>query len=171
MNKRKILGTIIGLIFWSFCVVFFTYAYYDWKSNPTNVVLGIEDLNVECLVGADVNATNIGPVLNYQDGVKSEFSVKNPMADNMAIELRLDITDISDNLLTEFVKYVLVTDTTGGTTYDYSNPIIEGNFKYFDIDSNLITQAIEVQASTTQHYQFIIYIDGNMYNNPNIQEN
>ena len=172
MDKRKILGAIIGLIFWSLCVVFFTYAYYDWKSNPTNVVLGIEDLNVDCLVGANVNATNIGPVLNYQDGVKAEFSIDNSMTDNMAIELYLDITSISDvNLLTESLKYILVADSTGDTNYDYNNPVRTGDFSNFNVGNNLIAQDLEVTASTTTNYQFIIYIDGNMYNNPNIQEN
>ena len=172
MNKRKLFGTIIGLIFWSICVVFFTYAYYDWKSAPTNVVLGIEDLSVECVVGADVSATNIGPVLNYQDGIKAEFSINNIMSDNMAIELYLDITSISDvSLLTESLKYSLVSKNVSSNTYDYSNPIIEGNFSNFDIGNNLITYDLEVTASTTTNYQFIIYIDGNMYNNIDMQEN
>ena len=171
MNKRKFFGTIIGLILWSFCVVFFTYAYYDWKSVPTNIVLGIEDLSVECLVGAEVNATNIGPVLNYQDGVISEFNIKNGMDKEMAIDLRLDITNISDNLLVQSLKYAVVTDTTGGTNYDYDIPVLEGDFENFKVGSNIITKALAITPSITQKFQFIVYIDGNMKNDINMQNN
>ena len=43
INKRKIFGTIIGVLFWSICVLFFTYAYYEWKSENTSVVTTILD--------------------------------------------------------------------------------------------------------------------------------
>ena len=39
MNKRKLLGTILGIIFWSCCISFFTFAYYEWKSDNTDVLL------------------------------------------------------------------------------------------------------------------------------------
>ena len=74
LNKRKVLGTIIGVLIWSICVLFFTYAYYEWKSTNTSVVIGIEDVTMKCLPGTDVNVNNICPVLDYRDGVKSNFS-------------------------------------------------------------------------------------------------
>ena len=43
----------------------------------------------------------------------------------MVIELSLDITNISENLLTNSLKYWLVMDTTGGINYDNNNLIIK----------------------------------------------
>ena len=83
------------------CILFFTYAYYEWKSTNTSVVIGIEDVTMKCLPGTDINVNNIGPVLDYRDGVKSNFSIQNEMDKSMAIDLRLDIEFISDSLLTK----------------------------------------------------------------------
>ena len=104
MNKRKFFGTIIGIIFWSICIVFFTYAYYEWKSIDTSIVLGIQDLATQCSKGPDVNVTNVGPVFNPSDGVKVTFNLTNDLTttQNFAVELR--ITSISDTLLVDDFK-------------------------------------------------------------------
>ena len=175
MNKRKLFGTILGIIFWSVCVVFFTFAYYEWRSTNTSIVIGINDLSTKCMPGTDVNVENIGPVLNYEDGVISEFSIENGINKEMAIDLRLDITSISDNLLVDSFKYAVVTDTAGGTNYDYTNPVVEGNFENFKIGSNIITTALSIvpadNETITQYFQFVVYIDGNMKNDINMQNN
>lgn len=171
MNKRKFFGTILGILFWSVCILFFTYAYYEWKSDDASIVFGIKDLTVRCIPGADVSATNIGPVLNYADGVSTKFSIENDMDKVMAVDLRLDITSISDNLLVDSFKYALVTDATGGTNYDYNDPVLEGTFKNFKVGSNIITKSLHIGRSATHSFEFIIYIDGNEKNDINMQNN
>ena len=79
MNKRKFLGTIIGVIFWTMCIVFFTYAYYEWKSINTDVSLTIQDLATKCIKGPNVNVNDIGPVFNSNEGVIVEFSLVNEL--------------------------------------------------------------------------------------------
>ena len=67
MDKRKLLGTIIGILLFALCVTGISYAYYSWKSNETEVSLTIEDVKFEFLTDSSVNATNIGPILDYKD--------------------------------------------------------------------------------------------------------
>ena len=165
MNKRKFLGTIIGVIFWTMCIVFFTYAYYEWKSINTNVVLGIQDLATKCIKGPNVNVDDIGPVFNSSDGVAAEFSFVNDLNTTKNFDINLNITSISDNLLVDSFKYMLVLND------NYTSPVVSGNFSNFEVGENVIKSNVSVSANDSASYKFIVYIDGNMYNNPNMQNN
>lgn len=170
-NSRKVLGSIVGIIIYAVFIVIFTYAYYNWKSDNANVVLGIKDLSIQCIAGSPINISNIGPVFDAKDGAKFPFSVKNDMKDEKTISLNLNITSISDNLLVESFRYALVRDTEGGTNYDYGNPVLSGDFTKLKVGNNLLSSSIPVSASSTNSFTFIVYIDGNEYNDPNMQEN
>ena len=87
----------------------------------------------------------------------------------MAIDLSLDIESISESLLTKSFKYVLFTDKSGGTNYDYDNSILTGSFKEFQVATNIIVTSLEVLPSITQSFEFIVYIDGNMKNDVSMQ--
>ena len=39
IDLRKFFGTIVGGIFFLCCVAYFTYAYYEWKSDETFKIL------------------------------------------------------------------------------------------------------------------------------------
>jgi len=168
MDSRKLFGTVIGGILFICCILFFTYAYYAWESDPTNVVIGIQDLSTECITGPDVNVINIGPVLDYKDGVKTTFSLGGS-AEAEIVSLSLDITHIDEELKVDYFKYALVYDTDGGTDYDYANPIKDGNFSEMVVGSNTIVSSLPIPTSGIYSYQFIVYIDGSVYNDSNIQ--
>lgn len=93
------------------------------------------------------------------------------MKDEKTISLNLNITSISDNLLVESFKYVIVRDAEGGTNYDYDNPILSGDFTKMKIGDNLLSSSVPISSSSTSSFEFIVYIDGNDYNDPNMQEN
>ena len=171
MNKRKVLGTIIGIALYVFCIIFFTYAFYSWRSSNSGVSLNIteQNLKIEFITGTDVNAINIGPVLDYNDGVSTTFSISNPLTTDLEFNVILDITTISDNLKNETFKYILLVDTSGGT--NYTEEVTSGNFLDFDIGSNTILQTELVSANSTYSYKFIVYIDGNVRNDNNLQNN
>ena len=171
IDFRKFFGTVIGGVLFLGCVLFFTYAYYSWKSENTSVILGIEELSTSCELGTGVNTTNIGPVLDYKDGSKFNFIVQNGTSSSSTVPLTLNITSISSNLLVDSFKYILVRDANGGTNYDYDTPIKMGDFASLKVGSNVIDTGLVVDANKTYSYQFIVYIDGNMYNNSNMQEN
>lgn len=171
VDLRKFFGTVLGGVLFLGCVLFFTYAYYSWKSENTSVILGIEELSTSCELGTGVNTTNIGPVLDYKDGSKFNFIVQNGTSSSSTVPLTLNITSISSNLLVDSFKYILVRDANGGTNYDYDTPIKMGDFASLKVGSNVIDTGLVVDANKTYSYQFIVYIDGNMYNNSNMQEN
>lgn len=171
IDIRKFFGSIIGGVLFLVFILFFTYAYYNWKSENKEVILNINDVSTECVMGSNVNATNIGPVLNYQDGVKAEFSIVNEESTDRVVSLGLDITSISSTLLVDYFKYVLVVDVNGGTNYDYNNPVLTGDFSDFQVGTNLITNGLNVISKATYSYQFIVYIDGVIYNSADMQEN
>lgn len=170
-NDRRVLGTVLGTFLFICCLLFFTYAYYVWRSDNTLMNITISDFYLNCVNGPDVNVSNIGPVLNYQDGVEAEFTVSNPSNDSGFFNVVLNITSISDNLKVGSFKYKLVKDNTGGTNYDYNNPVVEGNFEDFVIGENNVADNISVAGNSSYSFQFIVYIDGNMYNSNNMQDN
>ena len=143
VDQKKLLGTIVGIILFLGCALFFTYAWYEWRSEETNVDLVIqEEAQMTCNPGPNVNVQNIGPVLSLVDGVKADFTVSNNGQESADFALYLDITSISVSLLVPSFKYALVVDATGGDNYDYQVPVLEGNFTAFGVGSNTISTTI-----------------------------
>ena len=171
IDLRKFLGTIIGGILFICCILFFTYAYYEWRSGNTNVVIGINDLSTKCMLGPDIEASNIGPVLEPRYGEKVDFQIENSTGITESFGFQLNITSISDNLLTESFKYMLVVSTSGSYAYDYNDPILSGNFSDFEVGNDVIDTSVSVAGNSIYSYRFIIYIDGNMKNDINMQNN
>ena len=91
IDKRKVIGTVIGIIFFISCLAYFTYAWYEWRSGNNTVNLTIKDSTanefLKCTFGPEVNVKNIGPVLNVSDGVKTNFTVKNEGEETATISL------------------------------------------------------------------------------------
>ena len=168
VDKRKVLGTIIGGIFFLTCILFFTYAYYNWRSENTAFSFEIQESSVICENGPDVNVSNIGPVLDYNDGVSATFKVQNSGEEATTFTLSLDITSISNTLLVESFKYILLKGNFSGTSFSETG--ISGNFSTFQVGSNTISNTVSVDGNTTNTFKFIVYIDGSMYNNPNMME-
>ena len=167
IDSRKVFGTIIGGIFFIYCILFFTYAYYVWESDETNVTLGIEDISSTCTMGEGISAQNIGPVLDYNDGVAVYFSINNGSSSLTATDLKLNIATISDNLKVDSFKWKLLVDRSGGTSYE---EISDGNFSGYDVGINDVA-TLNVAGNGNYNYKFIVYIDGTVYNNPNMQNN
>ena len=165
IDARKVVGTVIGIIIFISCAFYFTYAWYQWKSDNSTVDLTIKDGSVECSSGPSVDVKNIGPVLNISDGVKTSFSVKNTGSVNVTLTLGLNITSISDSLKTESFKYALYQDTTGSNQFDYTaTPLLTGNFSKMVIGNNTLSTSLTIGKNSTSSFQFVVYIDGNMPN-------
>ncbi len=168
LDKRKVLGTIVGGIVFLVCILFLTYAYYTWKSGNTNVAINIQDVNLECTPGANVNATGLGPVFDYKDGVSATFSVKNGGSKELNFQIELNITSIDSELLVESFKYILLRDPSGGTSY--TEEVTRGDFSTFVVGYNTLVEAEAIAGKSTYSYQFIVYIDGTVYNDNNMQD-
>ena len=165
IDKRKVIGTVIGLIFFISCLVYFTYAWYEWRSGNNTVNLTIKDSSVECTNGPSIEVKNIGPILSLKDGVKANFNIKNTGGEEINITLGLNITSISSSLRTDSFKWALLQDTTGTNNFDYSKtPLLSGNFSNLGIKENTLSSTIKVAGNKTYSFMFVVYIDGNMEN-------
>ena len=166
MKEKKIIiiTSIIAIIL---VVAISTYALFTWTSPNTTLTLEVGELtDVIFQEGNDINATNIGPVLDYNDGEITEFTIINRSEDEPTLSIYLNITNISDNLKEESFKYILQTSTDGSNYTTYK----EGNFTTASTGKFYITQD-EVLPSNTTYYKFIIYIDGNMENPTTMMNN
>ena len=165
IDKRKVIGTVIGIIFFISCLVYFTYAWYEWRSGNNTVNLTIKDSSVECTNGPSIEVKNIGPILSLKDGVKANFNIKNTGGEEINITLGLNITSISSSLRTDSFKWALLQDTTGTNNFDYSKtPLLSGNFSNLGIKENTLSSTIKVAGNKTYSFVFVVYIDGNMEN-------
>ena len=165
IDKRKVIGTVIGIIFFISCLVYFTYAWYEWRSGNNTVNLTIKDSSVECTNGPSIEVKNIGPILSLKDGVKANFNIKNTGGEEINITLGLNITSISSSLRVSSFKWALLQDTTGTNNFDYSKPpLLSGNFSNLGIKENTLSSTIKVAGNKTYSFVFVVYIDGNMEN-------
>lgn len=195
MDKRKLIGTIIGILLFVICIMGMSYAYYSWKSSNTEVSLTIEDVKFDFLTDSSVNASNIGPILDYKDSnyyiqanknkylVSTDFIANNEINAKYYMDVSLEITSISNSLKDESFKYVLLKgnsnidvenidntiDTCTMTSDGDSCEVVkEGNFVNFsdsEGNSNVITTSVPIAAKSKEFYRFVVYIDGNIQNN------
>lgn len=171
VDKRKVIGTVIGIIVFVSFALYFTYAWYEWRSSNNTVNLTIKDSSVECTNGPSVEVKNIGPVLSLKDGVKASFNIKNTGNEEINLTLGLNITSISSFLRVASLKWAVIRDITGESDFDYtSSPVLSGNFNNLSVGSNTLSTALKVAANSTYSFQFIVYIDGNIPNPETMME-
>ena len=171
VDSKKLAGTIIGGIAFIFCLIFFTYAWYVWRSG--NITLGgditdITQIDITLDNDGDVSSSNIGPVLNPEDGIVAGFSADNK-GSLVHLYIDLKINSIDSELLRDNFKYLIVKSTVSPRTdeeidkstltYDYDNPVASGNFSNFTLLTNLLGED-NVLENTITFYKIFIYLDG-----------
>ena len=163
-NKRTIFLTLI----FSFILILIgtTYAYFSWQSTNNPLVnITVEDLgDVIFKGGNDINITNIGPVLDYNDGEITEFYIKKKMDNNLDINIDITPTILPDNLKDESFKVKLLS-STDNITY---TEIKEDNFKDKETNIKFTLSTTELTNKLT-YFKIIFYIDGNMLNSNNMK--
>ena len=140
-----------------------TFAWFTWSSSSegdTELTLTIGNVaDVKFETGNDINVDNIGPVLNYNDGESTTFTIKNKSESTIVFNIGLNITNIPDELKEESFKYVLLSSTDNKVFKE----VISGTFKDASVRYMSIGGGIEVAKGDT-YFKFIIYIDGHMEN-------
>ena len=109
-GKRKLFGTILGILLFSMVVVAFTYASYVWRSGDTLLTININDSYFYCESGLENDVSGLAPVLDYRDGTYQTFAVNNIGRQDTNFSLSLNIEQISDSLKDESFKYKLMVD-------------------------------------------------------------
>ena len=140
-----------------------TYALYTWASSEnTELTTTIGNLaTVHFNEGDNINVANIGPVFNYeQDGEITTFDVINLTSEELNLQVKINVTTITDNLKESTFKYTLLS-STDNTTF---TKVTTGNFLNAS-NNNSITVASGITLPRKIYFKLIIYIDGN-YENP-----
>ncbi len=140
-----------------------TYALYTWASSEnTELTTTIGNLaTVHFDEGDDIDVANIGPVFNYeQDGEITTFDVTNLTSEELNLQVKINVTTITDNLKESTFKYTLLS-STDNTTF---TKVTTGNFLNAS-NNNSITVATGITLPKKIYFKLIIYIDGN-YENP-----
>ena len=163
-NKRTIFLTLI----FSFILILIgtTYAYFSWQSTNNPLVnITVEDIgDVIFKGGNEIKATDIGPVLDYNDGEITEFYIKKKMDNNLDININITPTILPDSLKDESFKVKLLS-STDNITY---TEIKEDNFKDKETNIKFTLSTTELTNKLT-YFKIIFYIDGNMLNSNNMQ--
>ena len=184
IEKRKIYGTILGVIVFIFLLLGASYAFYLWNSNDdnTNVNLtiskGLEGLIIYNHGNPILSTDNVTLTLgdNYTTGISTtiEFWKKETVTKTIYGQLSMKILDLQtkDGTSTnnaniakcETVKWAITTYTTTNTT---ETLLAEGNFKDRQIDDvfSLVTN-IELNPYQT-FYKVYIWLDSNAVDGSN----
>ena len=184
LEKRKIYGTILGVIGFVLLALSISYAFYLWNSNDdnTNVNLtiskGLDGLIIYNHGNPILSTDNVTLTLgdNYTSGISTtiEFWKKATVTKTIYGQLSMKILDLQtkDGTSTnnaniakcETVKWAITTYTTTNTT---ETLLAEGNFKDRQINDvfSLVTN-IELNPYQT-YYKVYIWLDTNAVDGSN----
>ena len=184
IEKRKIYGTILGVIVFIFLLLGASYAFYLWNSNEdnTNVNLtiskGLEGLIIYNQGESILSSNNVSLTLgdNYTSGISTtiEFWKKETVTRTIYGQLSMKILDLQNKEMVstndaniakcETVKWAITTYTTTNTS---ETLLAEGNFKDRQIDDvfALVTN-IELNPYQT-YYKVYIWLDSNAIDGSN----
>ena len=182
-DKRKLFGTILGLIMFALTIVSITYAYYSWRSSNTIVTFNIQDNIFYCEHKDPNNTGGIAPVLDYKTGFFDSYIVKNIGRSDTTFSITIDIlsclnnsnngtsTNCSEFFRDDF-KYKVLLDPTGGSnncSVDDTNCTVvgEGNFSGMKVGKNTLIRTVNLPNNSKYQYYVFLYLDGNV-SNPNV---
>ncbi len=170
--RRKTLGSIIGIIVFIVCLFSITYAFYKWKSNNTNIDIGVHAGGLKFVYSKNniLSSTTLSPVTDYTSSsyyennnsslLYTDYTVTNTKSTSYKMITKLNIISISDSLKNSTFKWVL--SKKENSVY---NKVAEGNFSNLKVGENILNNGIYITPDTKYlEYRFVIYIDGNQEN-------
>lgn len=164
--SRKHYVTIISIFMFVGVIALATYASEFWAS-PENTIFNTtigEIAAVRFENGNSVNVSNLGPVLDYNDGANVEFSVFNRTNDSISLSVSLNIGILSDSLKNSAFKWVLTKYNDTTLVYD----ILEsGDFSETIVGENTLVSGDSIPNGYS-YYKLFVYIDGTVENNSNM---
>lgn len=159
-NKLFILIVLIILII--FIAIAGTYAWFTWSSKEntdlTMTIGGLADVTISS--GGNINVENMGPVFSYEDGAHTSITINNKSGNSINHSIKMSVSTISDSLKSTLFKYKLLKVADKNKT-----EVTSGDFSNASNGNDLIILN-DVLPSGTTIYDFVIYIDSNSENNP-----
>ena len=160
IENKQIIMLVLSILL---IIIGATYAWFTWVSKDnTNLNLTIGEIaEVVYTSGDTISATNIGPVLDINDGEATSFSFKKRVSGLLKTYIYITPTTLPDELKEESFKIALLKSSDGAS---YTK-VIETSM----IDKSLDTEFLlgtDVSELNITYYKVVIYIDGKM-ENPN----
>lgn len=162
--KDIILSVVISLILVSIGT---TFAYFSWQSTNNPLVnITVEDMaDVKFGGGNDLKATDIGPVLDYNDGEIIDFSVRKKIDAPIYALIQVTPKILPNEFKVSYFKGKLLSSTDNATWSE----LTEFDFTDKDVDNVYLVYEGEINDKLT-YYKMIFYIDGTVYNSNNLQD-
>ena len=168
-SKRKVFGSILGIIIFIICIMSLSYAWYRWRSANTDVDIGIHEGGLKFVYSNNniLESSNLSPVLDYTDEsyyennnsslIYADYTTTNTTNDTYKMIIKLNITELDDALKDSSFKWVLL-EKEGDS---YSKVVEEGDFSSLIVGSNILNEGIYVApsspiGSTSTDYRFVI---------------
>ena len=160
IENKQIIILVLSILL---IIIGATYAWFTWVSTDnTNLNLTIGEIaEIVYTNGDTISATNIGPVLDINDGEATSFSFKKRASGLLKTYIYITPTTLPDELKEESFKIALLKSSDGAS---YTK-VIETS----TVDKTLDTEFLlgtDVSELSITYYKVVIYIDGNM-ENPN----
>lgn len=135
-----------------------TYAYVTWRGKDTSggLTTTIGDLaTITFDDGVNINSNTLTPVLNYQDGIYSTFSIAKKVDTEVYAKFYLIINKIDVELQNEALKFILL-ESDDNNSFEI---ISTGDFSTIENGELTLLEDYEIDTIKT-YYKLYIYIDG-----------
>lgn len=165
VTKRDIiLSIVISIIL---VLIWMTFTYFTWQSNNNPLVdITVEDIaDVVFKVGNDLKVTDIGPVLDYNDGEIIDFTVRKKIDDPIYALIQVTPKILPNEFKTSYFKGKLLS-SADNTTW---NELTEFDFTDKDVGNVYSVYEGEIDDRFA-YYKIIFYIDGVDYNSNSLQD-
>ena len=167
MEKRKVLGTIIGVLAFIALIAGISFAWFSWQSsNNTLVSFTVGGVDITFDAGADITSSKLRPVSTKEVGVSKGYAVKKTITASSPLtaylNLYLTLETLPDGLKHESFIWEL---------YKGSDLVGKGNFKNSNQGDKITIASSQKITNTTSTYDLYIWIDGNNYANPETMQN
>ena len=119
-SKRKVLGSVLGIIIFIICILSLSYAWYRWRSANTDVDIGIHEGGLKFVYSNNniLESSTLSPILDYKDEsyyennngslIYADYTTTNTTNDTYKMIIKLNITSISDVLKNSTFKWALL---------------------------------------------------------------
>ena len=167
MEKRKVLGTIIGVLAFIALIAGISFAWFSWQSsNNTLVSFTVGGVDITFNAGADITSSKLRPVSTKEVGVSKGYAVKKTITASSPLTAYLNLY-----LTLETLPNGLKHESFIWELYKGSELVGKGNFKDANQGDNIKIASNQKITNTTSTYDLYIWIDGNNYANPETMQN
>ena len=163
-KRDIILSIVISIIL---VLIWMTFTYFTWQSNNNPLVdITVEDIaDVVFKGGDDLKVTDIGPVLDYNDGEIIDFTVRKKIDDPIYALIQVTPKILPNEFKTSYFKGKLLS-SADNTTW---NELTEFDFTDKDVGNVYSVYEGEIDDRFA-YYKIIFYIDGVDYNSNSLQD-